>query len=247
MRDIYRNTALVLLAVLILTTAACSAGGAGEPTSNPDLVYTAAAQTVQAQLTDAANQNSAQDAGIAATSAVQTFQAQLTSTAAAATPTTESFQVPTISLQTQQGSTPGQPVVTFTPIVLATMTFTPPPPSNDTYEIVGQEPADNTVFSTGGTAFDMIWFVKNTGTTTWTKQYTIEFFLGDRIGGTGEARRYYFHDEVKPGETIDLYVDMTVPTTEGTYYSWWKLKNEYGANFADLDVTLIVDFDADDD
>jgi hypothetical protein len=243
MRKIIKKAALVMLIGSFLTLAACSLGGSAEPTTNPDMVYTAAAQTVQAQLTSAAGQQAQPNAEMAATSAVQTFQAQLTGTAAAVTATQDSFQVPTIGLSTntgvpQQGTTPGQPIVTFTPIVMATMTFTPPPPSNDKYELVEQDPDDNSTLPTN-TRFDMVWEIKNTGTTTWNTMYTVEFFLFDRIGA-GEKNRYYFREVVAPGQTTQLIVDMFTPTTPGTYYSWWKLKNDYGANFGDISVTLIV-------
>jgi hypothetical protein len=240
---------LILITSLFLYTA-CSPKS-GQPTTNPDIVYTAAAQTVDAQLTGVAQpQNPTVDVNLIYTSAAQTMEVQLTATAIAGNlvAPTSNQSIPTLGLTSSAvpgGSTPGgQPVVTtLTPFSIATFTRTPPPPSSasDKYELTGQSPADNASIARV-TKFDMTWTIKNTGTTTWTTLYTIEFFQGDRIsGGDYDGKnRYYFPVEVPPGGTVSVFVDMKTPNAAGTYYSWWKLKNELGANFGDVDVTIEV-------
>ncbi len=215
---------LVLTAVLL---SACAANNQ-EPTVNPDTIYTSAAMTVEAQLTEAAKLNP-------------------TSTVTVMIPTETA--TPTVTVSNAGNTTPGgtaNPLVTSTISMLPTFTGTAPVVSapKGKYEVVGQSPADETKIAPG-TTFEMSWTIKNTGTDTWQKDFTIQFFSGNRIGGgIFTDNSYDFGKEVKPGETITLTVEMSVPDTEDTYYSWWKLKDQYGGNFGDVDVTIIADFDA---
>ena len=211
---------MIMLAAILLS--ACGARET-EPTINPDMIYTAAAMTVAAQLTDAAAMNP-------------------TSTYTVIPPT-ETQAPPTLPVGAPNGTAgiPGQPLTTSTVLVLATFTPSPlPPVAQAKYEIVGQYPADETELQPG-TRLDMIWTIKNTGTETWTEDYTIAFFSGDRLGGGYyKTTSYEFGKIIKPGETINVRVDMKVPEKKGEYYSWWKLKDENGVNFGDVDVTLVV-------
>ena len=213
---------LILLSLSVL--AACKGQANVEPTVDPNTIYTAAVMTVEAQLTQAALQNpSPTNTEPPPTQAV---------------PPTQALQ----STSAEQGQqAPGQPLVTSTTFVLPTFTATPPPPSAQAkYELVSQNPADQTVLAPNQ-KFDMVWTIKNTGTETWTEQYTIEFFLGDRIGaGHYTITRYNFRETVAPGKSTSLIVDMMTPAQAGEYYSWWKLKDHMGNNFGDLDVRLIV-------
>jgi len=221
-----KKLALLIIAAAVFILSACN-GQSGEPTIDPDSIYTAAAQTVEAQLTQAAEQNPS-----------PTFtQAPPTETLAPA------VEQPTSAAQTDTtpASQPGQPVETSTPLVLASFTASPPPPSAQAkYELVSQDPGDGAVLSPNY-KFDMTWTIKNTGTETWTELYTIQFFLGDRIsGGHYTINQYNFREAVEPGDTTTLIVDMMTPSSAGEYYSWWKLKDEMGNNFGDVDVTIVV-------
>lgn len=207
---------LIVLAALLLS--ACG-GNNAEPTVNPDTIYTAAAMTVEAQLTEAARLNP--------TSTVTVMPTETPS--------------PTVTISAPVTN----PQVTSTVLVLPTYTLAAPvgTGAQAKYEVVGQSPADETKIAPGVT-FEMKWTIKNTGTATWTKDYTIQFFTGNRIGGgIFTTNVYAFGKEVKPGDTITLTVEMSVPDKEDTYYSWWKLKDEYGSNFGDVDVTIIGTFE----
>jgi len=207
-----RNRVLSLLSLsLILILSACGSKASVESTEDANAIYTAAAETVQAQLTQQAVLN----------------------------PTATNTPAPTITL----APIPTLPPVVTQPPVAAQPTTAPttPPVSTapDKYSYIGQNPADDTQIP-ANQAFDMVWTVENSGTTTWTKAYSLVFFIGDRLAPSGRSNVYTLKNDVKPGERYDLTVDMVTPPTPGTYTSWWKLKNAEGQNFGDVTITIKV-------
>ena len=72
-----------------------------------------------------------------------------------------------------------------------------------------------------GTTFQKTWRLKNIGTCTWTKSYSLVFDSGDRFG----AQDVNFPIDVPPGATVDLSLNMTAPSAAGHYFSYWRLKN----------------------
>ncbi|HLF75120.1 MAG TPA: NBR1-Ig-like domain-containing protein [Anaerolineales bacterium] len=79
-----------------------------------------------------------------------------------------------------------------------------------------------------GTTFKKTWRLKNIGTCTWTTSYSLVFDSGERMGALASIN---FPSGVAPGQTIDLTVDMTAPSTAGHYIGYWKLKNASGVLF----------------
>ena len=79
-----------------------------------------------------------------------------------------------------------------------------------------------------GTAFKKTWRLKNIGTCTWTTSYSLVFDSGAQMGAPASIK---FPAEVKPGQTIDISVDMTAPTGAGHYRGYWKFKNASGVLF----------------
>lgn len=212
--QVFRNKPTLLLSLafafsMLLT--ACGTKTPAEPTKDPNAVYTAAAATVQSQLTQ---------------------QAALNPTATnTLAPTNTLVPLPTIA-----------PAVTLAPDVTQPPAVPTAPPSAavaDKYSYIGQNPADETELPANH-GFDMTWTVENTGTTTWTKNYSLVFFIGDRMAPAGRPNVYTLKNEVKPGERYDLVVDMLTPAAPGTYMSWWKLKNDQGQNFGDVTLTIKV-------
>src|SRR3990172_929541 len=65
-----------------------------------------------------------------------------------------------------------------------------------------------------GTTFKKTWRLKNIGTCTWTTSYSLVFDSGERMGALASIN---FPSGVAPGQTIDLTVDMTAPSTAGHY------------------------------
>lgn len=218
------GAALVLLTLASLL-AACGAPAA-QPTStmDPNLIYTAAAQTVQAQFTEAAALTPSPTATEAATAtlAVPTIDTSL--------PT-----LPGPGSATQAATAAGAaPIVTLTP--LGAVVPTAAAPSRVTAQWVKNDPADGTIIL-AGTKFDIAWTIKNTGTTTWNTNYTYGYLSGDKYF---EKLNYNLPKEVKPGEEITILVDAVAPSKSGSYYTWWKIKDDLGANIGDVDLTISV-------
>lgn len=85
---------------------------------------------------------------------------------------------------------------------------------------------DGTSFAPGA-AFNKTWRLKNVGTCTWSN-YSIMFDTGEKMGGPDAA---LIPASVAPGQTVDITLSLTSPTTAGTYRGYWKLKNSTGVPF----------------
>lgn len=86
---------------------------------------------------------------------------------------------------------------------------------------------DNTRINLGD-AFLKTWRLVNVGTCTWTKGYSVVWFSGEDLAYREEER---FREDVLPGQTIDLSIDMVAPKKAGFYQSNWKLRDENGELF----------------
>ena len=78
------------------------------------------------------------------------------------------------------------------------------------------------------TSFAKVWLIKNTGTCTWSTEYKLIYVDGDLMGGPNEI---FLHQEVVPGETIDIRVNLLAPVKPSTYANLWMLQDDLGSNF----------------
>jgi hypothetical protein len=79
-----------------------------------------------------------------------------------------------------------------------------------------------------GAAFTKTWRLKNIGTCTWYTSYNLVFAGGDQMGGPSSVA---LPVEVAPGQTVDLSVNLTAPSTNGHYKGLWKIANATGVQF----------------
>jgi hypothetical protein len=86
---------------------------------------------------------------------------------------------------------------------------------------------DGTSFSAGA-AFTKTWRLKNIGSCNWTTGYSLVFSSGEKMGGPDSVP---LTSDVAPGQTVDISVNLTAPTTPGAYRGFWQLKNASGAVF----------------
>ena len=90
---------------------------------------------------------------------------------------------------------------------------------------------DGSVFAPGET-FTKTWRLKNRGTCTWTPDYTLVYNSGAQMGETTAVRLPAY---VAPGQTVDVSVTFTAPSTSGRYTGYWILRNPSGALFGSGD------------
>jgi hypothetical protein len=226
---------LTIAIILSTLLTACNRPGT-EPTIDPNIIFTSAANTVEAQLTEAAAPQ-ALDPNAIRTEVAATIMAQLLN--ASPSPQLPSLGGATPTLPALLG-TPGAPVLgTLPPIGTLPVLKTPTKvlgPVSDKFVIVSQNPADGTRLTTDY-SFDMEWVIQNTGTNTWNTKYYIEWFNqsnSNRIG-TGEASYYYFTKNVTPNDTISIKVDMkTNSSNTPLTKSYWALKNDQGQHFGTI-------------
>ena len=141
-----------------------------------------------------------------------------------------------------------RPTATNTP--MPTPTNTPPPPPTTAPTATAQatsatpvytggqdagvwtrsDPADGTVI-TAGKEFTVNVSLMNTGSTTWTTDYSLTFIDGVRFGADSPIKLPY---QVPPSMTVTLSVKMTAPTSAGTARGNWVITNAAGVGFANF-------------
>jgi len=80
---------------------------------------------------------------------------------------------------------------------------------------------------TAGERFRKTWRVYNNGSCTWTPSYSFVFVSGDQMSG----KNINVPTTVKPGQTVDLSVDLKAPNSDGTYRGYWQMRSPQGTNF----------------
>ena len=78
------------------------------------------------------------------------------------------------------------------------------------------------------TAFTKIWRLRNDGTCTWNSDFEIVNVGG---AGMGAPSGTTINTTVRPGETIDVSINLTSPSTPGYYTSYFKLLSSSGELF----------------
>jgi hypothetical protein len=198
--------ALICITVLIVIYISNQATVTKPTATQQDAIFTSAAQTVIAQTTS---------------SAEETAIAMLTE-AANSSPTPTATAVP-------PSATLPPPTFTSTPTETP-LPVTPSPtpiPCNWAQFIKDVTVPDGSEFSPG-TSFTKVWRLKNIGTCSWTEDYSMVFMRGSQMGGNSPSP---LTSIVRPGETIDLSVDLIAPNSEGDYRGDWALEDDEGVQF----------------
>ncbi len=82
---------------------------------------------------------------------------------------------------------------------------------------------DNTVVKAGET-FTKTWRISNTGTCIWASDYVLTHYSENRMGAPASVPLGITY----PGQTLDISVQLTAPTTPGTYRGNFVIKNPQG-------------------
>lgn len=209
----FRKPIAFVLLLFILVLAACNYPAAPQETQMaPDLIYTSAAQTVSARLTQAAT-------GIAPT----------------LEPTKQNDPAPTATQQPAQATNTTVPPTQAQPTNQPAPTNTPVPPTpvpvpcNRMDFIKDVNYPDDTELAPG-TVFDKTWRIKNTGSCTWNSNYVLIFDHGDALSAPASVQ--LTNGTVTPGSEVDVTVKgMKAPDQAGSYQGFWKLRDGTGYVF----------------
>jgi hypothetical protein len=79
-----------------------------------------------------------------------------------------------------------------------------------------------------GTSIIKTWRLQNTGSCTWTKDYDLVYIRGPQMDGSDAIPLPH---DVRPGENIDISVDLITPADPGGYKGFWMLRSQEGENF----------------
>jgi hypothetical protein len=228
---------IVVFVLLVGISCNLSTVSSAQPTPTDfGVLYTQAASTFIAQMTESYQQSSATPQIAAATDTL----------APSATPLAPTETLPPSPTFTLLPSF--TPLPTSTPLPTATSTLPPgatpvaPPPSggggsggsspqvpcNAAQFIKDVTVPDGKEFPQGE-SFTKTWRLKNVGSCNWTKDYRIVFVSGDSMGAPtdGEPLPY----STKPGQTVDAAVDLVAPGVPGTYKGSWMLSSPSGQRF----------------
>lgn len=249
-----KTKALQTIITISLLLTACGTKSTATPTVDPNVIFTAAAQTVEAQLTQAASSNPAPTetpapvgptaAPVAATAAPGTPPPANQGAGTPAVP--PGATLPVLSPATPAGATPqpgaALPTLPGLPTAVATNGPVVPTatlgPSADKCQWLSNDPADGTTVNKS-VAFDETWEIKNIGTTIWKKDtYMLRFFSGERLA-SGKRNDYPFRNDVKPGDSYKAIADMLPDKTGDKLYGNWVLSNG-SQNFCWFTITLNV-------
>lgn len=80
-----------------------------------------------------------------------------------------------------------------------------------------------------GEEFTKTWKISNAGTCTWDEDYSLVFYSGEQMDGPDSQA--LTDEDISPGESLKISVDLVAPTTSGYYYGYWRLENSSGVEF----------------
>jgi hypothetical protein len=134
-----------------------------------------------------------------------------------------------------------QPTATETlpPTEMPTETQAPPPavtlmPTNANSgtlclqaSLIDETIPDDTQMA-AGEGFEKSWTLTNTGTCTWTEDFSLVFHHGSSMGA---PERVSLPGRIAPGESHIFTLNMNAPTTSGKHVGFWTLESADGTQF----------------
>jgi hypothetical protein len=119
------------------------------------------------------------------------------------------------------------PTATATPSNTATLTNTPIPCNMAAFIDDVTYPDDTSVYA--GADFTKTWRIQNVGSCSWTSGYRLVFVSGDEMNAPSAVK--FTNGVVNPGQTVDISIQLTAPSTTGTYRGYFKLRDSDGVMF----------------
>ena len=197
----------LLIAFTILGVSACGGGTAvAKPTDDSAAVFTQIASTALALQT-------------------QTILSMPTATSTPQMPpTAQSTNTPLITDTPLPGTASATPLALNTP--LATNQT-----SCDNMAYVADVTIPDGYVAARGESMKKTWTLKNLGPCTWNQNYLLIFGWGGQGTNWNTTKPVNLSRLVAPGDTIDVSVELTAPSTPGEYVGVFKLQNDKGFNF----------------
>jgi len=197
----------LLVAFTVLGVSACGGGtGTAKPTDDSAAVFTQIASTALALQT-------------------QTILSMPTATSTPpATLTAQSTNTPLITDTPLPGTASAAPLASNTP--LATNQT-----SCDNMAYVADVTIPDGYVAARGETMKKTWTLKNLGPCTWNQDYVLIFGWGGQGTNWNTIKPVNLSNVVKPGDTIDVSVTLSAPSTPGEYVGVFKLQNVKGFNF----------------
>jgi len=203
---------MVLSAVLL--SAACTAAEPAEPTADLSAIKTEAVKTAMAEMTVQAALSSPTETDVPAT---------MTPLPTATLDTEAAQPVAGATSSGGGGGSSGTAIPTWTPVVYGC-------------EYVTQSPLDGP--QTSGWNYDFRITMRNVGSATWTtNDYYIKWYddpTNDDDINLSPRNIYKLPHDVAPYETVEILIDIQVPTTPITVPGWisnWRIVNDNGEEF----------------
>ena len=196
----YKKIYLLIIFVLLIISSACKGDSVTQPTTDPGQIETQVAQEVAAQLTQIALSQPAPTMTTPPTATLEqpTDLPSPTNTSEPASPT---------PLMPTPSNTASAPAATQRP----RFTDTPQPFA---CQLIKQKPENGKTFKPGAN-FDVTWTVKNIGTALWDdNEVDYRYESGDEIY---VDEIYDLPQNVDPGESVDLLVEIETPDKEDEY------------------------------
>ena len=89
--------------------------------------------------------------------------------------------------------------------------------------------------------FVKTWKLLNSGSCSWSSNYSLAFLSGTRMGGDATV----LGEAVAPGDTIKISIALAAPEAEGSYTGYWIMMDSIGAAFGtSVYVQIVVTEDA---
>ena len=222
-----RFTKLIWL-LMISACLSLSACGSASPTTDPSLAYTQIWQTVEAAQTQTGLFFTATpaitDTPLASSTARPTHTPLITDTPLPGVATATAFPVNTFSTPTGILTSPAATQSASCDNMVGV--------ADVTYPDGSEVPA--------GAVFIKTWSIKNLGPCTWNKNYKLIWGWGGAGTKWNTTPPKYLTADVLPGETVEVSVSLTAPTTPGNYSSFFRLQNAKGYNFGPAQTVVVV-------
>lgn len=211
----FKISHLLLLSILLLTSCNLPFGNS---LSEADAVRTSAAQTVEVLRTQAAGAST-----VKTLPPINTDTPQPPPTAGLPGAAVPATKAPLPSMTPPNTVAPTKDA-TFTKV--PTSTFVPIP--CDRADFVADVTIPDNSYVAPGATFTKTWALKNSGSCTWTTGYSLVYASGEQMGGQAVTS---LPGNVNPGQSINLSVNLTSPTTAGAHTGYWRLQNAGGGAF----------------